>query len=364
MIKIISIGLTFFLIKFITFLFVLLFILINKESEDILNCNKNDSEDRIGNYSIKPINYYFVPDDLPIGTLLYNKYWNEVFNLTYLKIKIGRKNFWFKVLKKIDFKSILKIFFYFFTGINKIFIRITKIILNYEKEEKIEDFLFKKLINVRDDRLIIKVKGEWNVNGRIDILLNKIKQKMINENKLSHEHIEYTMTWIEKIIVKHDSKINQSIKDLIIQKGTFTNKITKIKHWHTLDIIKDENKIPYITDEDKAIQKEYYGLKPILKGINLEKKSVLLELDKDKTILSGNKIKLEAHQFIKSAYYNGYNKEIMKDKFLDQIFIYEKIRLELSEDLKMIIYDELMAKELEKTISDELLDSFFNGIVI
>ena len=259
MIKIISIGLTFFLIKLITFLFILLFILINKESENILNCNKNDSENRIGNYSIKPINCYFMPDDLPIGTLLYNKYWNEVFNLTYLKIKIGRKKFWFKIFKKIDLKSILRIVFYFFTGINKIFIRITKIILNYEKKEKIENFLFKKFINVRDDRLIIKIKGEWTINGRIDILLNKIKKKLINENKISHEHIEYAMPWIEKIIIKHDSKINQSIKDLIIQKGTFTNRITKIKHWHIFDIIKDENKIPYITDEDKAIQKKIAG---------------------------------------------------------------------------------------------------------
>lgn len=43
------------------------------------------------------------------------------------------------------------------------------------------------------------------------------------------------MPWIEKIIIKHDSKI---------------------KHWHIFDIIKDENKIPYITDEDKEIQKK------------------------------------------------------------------------------------------------------------
>jgi hypothetical protein len=54
----------------------------------------------------------------------------------------------------------VRIIFYFFTGVNRIFIDITKLILNYKKKEKIENLLFKKFINILDDRLIIKVKGE------------------------------------------------------------------------------------------------------------------------------------------------------------------------------------------------------------
>jgi hypothetical protein len=54
----------------------------------------------------------------------------------------------------------------------------------------------------------------------------------------------------------------------------------------------------------------------------------------------------------------------MQDSFLNQIFFYEKMKLELYGDLKMVIYDEIIAKELEKTISDDLIDSFYKGIGI
>jgi len=363
-IKIISIGLAFFLIKFITFLFIIIFILINKESENFLNCKNNDSEFWLGNYSMKPINSYSVPDELPIASILYNKYWNEVFNLTYLKIKIGRKNFWFKILKKINLKALFRLIFYFLTGINRIFINIFKEVLNYKKKEKLENFLFKKFASIGDDRLIMKIKGEWVINGKIDIIKNKIRQKLIIENRISHENIEYAMPWIEKIIEKYDSRISENIKDLIIKKGVFANKITKKPHWHTFGILKDESKIPYITDEEKAIDNDNYGLKPVLKGVYLKKKSTLLEIEKDKTIFLENEVELQAHPFIKSAYYNGFNEKIMQDSFLNQIFFYEKMKLELYGDLKMVIYDEIIAKELEKTISDDLLDSFYKGIGI
>jgi LPS O-antigen subunit length determinant protein (WzzB/FepE family) len=85
------------------------------------------------------------------------------------------------------------LFFYFLTGLNRIFIKIIKEILKYKKKEKIENFLFKKFTSIGDDRLIIKIKGEWIINGKIDIIKNKIKQKLINENKISYKNIEYSM---------------------------------------------------------------------------------------------------------------------------------------------------------------------------
>jgi hypothetical protein len=44
--------------------------------------------------------------------------------------------------------------------LNKIFIDIARLILNYKKKEKIENLLFTKFGNILDDRLIIKIKGE------------------------------------------------------------------------------------------------------------------------------------------------------------------------------------------------------------
>jgi hypothetical protein len=96
-------------------------------------------------------------------------------------------------LKKINLKALFRLIFYFLTGINRIFINIFKEVLNYKKKEKIENFLFKKFASIGDDRLIMKIKGEWVINGKIDIIKNKIRQKLIIENRISHENIEYAM---------------------------------------------------------------------------------------------------------------------------------------------------------------------------
>jgi hypothetical protein len=131
------------------------------------------------------------------------------------------------------------------------------------------------------------------------------------------------MPWIEKILEKYNSEIEDNMKELIIQKGIFNNKVTKVPHWHTFGILKDDKKIPYITDQKTSIEKNNYELKPILKNIYLKKKSILLEVDKDEIILIGNKKELVVQPFVKSAHSYGFDEKIMKDEFLSkEIFLY------------------------------------------
>ena len=357
-IKIFIITLVFLIIKSIIILILIILLLINKESEDILNCDKNDSDDRKGNYFFKPMNLFSTPDDLPIATILYYKYWNEVFNLTYFKIMIGRKNFWFKIFRKINLKTISKIIFYFFIGINKTFINITKEILNYEKKEKIEDFLFIKFINIIDDRLIIKINGEWVINGFINETTNKIKNVLLLKNNLSTSSINNAVPNIYGVIKKHNDRLLKDFLKLKVEKGIFKNKMSKKMHEHILKINKNYEYIGYITDQKKADINENYGLNVMLEKIKLEKRSKLLEISKNEVNMIG-KIKLKnPFPFLESARNNDYDKSIISDNFIEQISNYEEMRIDLKNDLKEIIQDEWSLKEIDEIIFKELIDNF------
>ena len=357
-IKSFLITLVFLIIKSITILILIIILLINKESEDILNCDKNDSEDRKGNYFLRPITLFSTPDDLPIATMLYYKYWNEVFNLTYFKIMIGRKNFWFKIFRKINLKTISKIIFYFFIGINKTFINITKEILNYKKKEKIEDFLFRKSINIIDDRLILKINGEWVINGFINETTHKVKNVLLSKNNLSTSSINSAVPHIYGVIKKHNDRLIKDFLNLKMEKGIFKNKISKKMHEHILEINKNHEYIGYITDQKKADINENYGLNVMLEKIELKKKSKLLEISKNEVSMIG-KIKLKnPFPFLESARNNDYNEKIISDNFTEQISNYKEMRIDLYEDLKEIIQDEWSLKEIDEIIFKELINNF------
>ena len=361
-IKIISIGLAFFLIKFITFLFIMIFILINKESEDILSTEKYDCEDRVGNYSFRPINIFSTPDELPIATMLYYKYWNEVFNLTYLKIVIGRKNFWFKILKKINFKSIIRIIFYFFTGLNKIFIDIAKLILNYKKKEKIENLLFKKFINILDDRLIIKIKGEWAINGFVSETTNIVKKILINKNTLSTSSIESKMPYIHMIVEKHNNKMMKDFFSFKMKQGFFKNRITNKTHEHILEINKDPKNVGYITDYEKANNNGNYDLNVMLEKVELKKTSKVLEIPKKEIYMFKQEKFKNPFPFLESARNNYYDENSISDNLIEQISDYKEIRIDLYLDLKEIIPDESTLKEVDEVIVNELIKNFTKAI--
>jgi hypothetical protein len=85
MIKGVLIGFLILYIKLITFNFFLLLILINKQSNEILN--------EKGNKCIRPIKMIMTPENYPIITMMEIFIKNKTFDLIYLKILIGREEF-------------------------------------------------------------------------------------------------------------------------------------------------------------------------------------------------------------------------------------------------------------------------------
>ncbi len=355
-IKTILIGIIFFTIKSIIILTLFIFYLINKESNNILNSTKYDSEIRKGNYELRPINFYTTPNDLPIGTIIYYKYWNEVFNLTYLKILSGHENFWLEAFKKIKFNSWFYLLLWYYIDLSRNFIKISLEIVKY-KEKNIEEFLFLKFSNVLDDRLIIKLEDKWIVNGFVTETSNKAKLILLKKNNLSTSNINLAMPHIIKIIEKNKDKTNKNYLQFVIKQGIFLDKKNKTPHSHIKNICKNDDFIGYITDQQKADFKKNYNLRSILEKVELEKKSKVLEIPKSEIILYGEEKTVNSRPFLESAYRYPYSEDLVKDEFKESVFEYTTIKDDIYSDLKELINDESLVNELNEMITKELFDN-------
>jgi hypothetical protein len=118
MIKILLIVIVYRFIKIIAFLYIIVLYIINKESKNILKMNNG--------YYIRPIKVKQIPKKMSILTLIYYKIHNKCFDLTYIRIKIGEKNFIKKILKNLKIKDIIKLILFYFSGISKLFLEIIK----------------------------------------------------------------------------------------------------------------------------------------------------------------------------------------------------------------------------------------------
>ena len=91
--KVMCIILIYFFIKEISIITVLLIIMINRESNDILNTEKSWMGNRIMNFSMRPKILFCTPSKPIKGNLFSVMYYNKVFDLTYLKIFLGIDKF-------------------------------------------------------------------------------------------------------------------------------------------------------------------------------------------------------------------------------------------------------------------------------
>lgn len=298
--------------------------------------------DRETNFSFRPIMFDTTPDDVVIGTILYYAYYNSVFDLTYKKIALGRKNFW---IKQISIKKTLKSIFFWYVGISRLMLLLALKIIKYD-EKGLENYLVKLFIKPMDDRLILKINNKWEINGKWELFWKTTNEKLLGLT--SESNLEYIKPSLLKIYNK-SLEINSESKTFL---ATFVNVKTKIPHNIFPEASKDSKIWAYQTDFQKAYNKDFYNKEPLIhKYDGIKKQSTLLEgrFDEFKQIRK-EKITTVTNQF-KGALDYGYNDEKLSEKYNDGINELRIIEIEINKLLDEIGIE---SNEIKKTIWTDL----------
>jgi len=235
----------------------MVFLTVNYESNKILTSKTFGNGSRKINSSFRPIKLEYLPEKVVIGTILYRAYYNLVFSLCYAKITLGK----FYLLKLINIKTIAIRIMYLLLGISRIAIKIIKIIIKIDKNTSLEEILFIELYRPNDLRLILKINGEWCVNGRFSLLIEKIGMALTTKNT----HLDEKAI---KFVAKKISKSCEDLRDVKNETLTYSAKFITNKdatpHWLYPESTENKTSIGYRTDKLKADINKNYGRKIII----------------------------------------------------------------------------------------------------
>jgi hypothetical protein len=132
------------------------------EARQILNLKTyKNTNNQVCNKAIYPPLVTSVGEDTPIGELVYSKYKLLAFNHAYARVMYGRFYF-IKSLKPI---TILKILFYYATGISRVLIMTVSTLLKIKKKNKLVEVLYDIFIYPIDNRMLIRINNVWVANG-------------------------------------------------------------------------------------------------------------------------------------------------------------------------------------------------------
>lgn len=318
LLKVFLISFVILYIKIIAILYAIVLFTINLESENFLNKSFKIDEKIYASYFVRPLIFSNKPENFGIGTLFYYGYWNLVFDLTYLKILLGRKRFWFKIfsLKKFFFSV-----FFWYVGVSKLLFRLLIKILKIN-QNSIEDYLFFLFSRPNDDRLIIKINNEWQVNGKTATkVFNEIEE--ILRNKISYSQ------WNSMKIQLY--KLTQKMWEISSETQVYSAKFIEInnKKKHTVfpESSKVEKFLGYQTEYDKACNNQFYNRKPLINKFQGPKKeSTLLFANENEFKQITKEEKVNAINHFKGAIADGYDKTIISKNYensINQILILE-----------------------------------------
>lgn len=333
-IMIIKTILTFFIwffLKAITFSFMFMLFIINKESNDILNKNNG--------FYIRAKKIEQIPEEIPILTLFYKWSFNKVFDLTYFKIKNKSKWLIIAVLKNIRIKDLILRIFLISIGLNKLFFKIIKTLWY---KENIVKCIFEKTYRENDGKLIIKINNEWKVNGYNEIIKGILKKhnKIISENEC------------ENLLKKWIELNNKTNSNKILNFTGISLEGTSVKHYGTSSMSKEKENIVYLTDRSKAILKDFYGRDIVLNNIKIIKESVLLEAKRGeyKEIIIDDK-HIKEQKIIDAAVESGFNQEKVDDAFIEKVENKKEVNKIMWNDLKNLgVNEECIEKEQKRII--------------
>lgn len=341
-IKLFIISIIWINIKLITVFFVIIFFMINKESNDILNQKEFKINDRFTNFSLKPITFNTIPEPISIGTMFYYAYFNSVFDVTYAKILFGRKYFW---LKQFSIKKIIRSLFFWYIGVSRLAILLIYKVIKY-KDNRFENYLLHVFARPFDDRIIIRMNQKWEVNGGVELFWKKITYTL--DTKISIHKLESIKPAIFKLY-KETLELNNESRMFMAK---FINIKTKIPHHIFPEAAKESKTWAYQTDFHKAKNNNFYDKDPLIfKYDGLKKKSTLIEENKNEFMQISEEKKTIITNQLKGAVEYGYDKSKLSEKYNKSIEDITEIKLKLSEILTSIDLDD---EKIHKHIFEEL----------
>jgi hypothetical protein len=75
----------------------------------------------------------------------------------------------------------------------------------------------------------------------------------------------------------------------------------KVPHIYVEKLTKNKDNLGMLTDHSKAQKMKFYGKKPIINKMNIEKETIVLEEKKNNTFIFGEKKIISTLPFIKNA---------------------------------------------------------------
>lgn len=350
-IKWLIISIAFFYIKVLSFLFFLYILLVNNESEKILKKKSYKLENRYTNYCFKPKTLDEVPNDLPIGTILYYIYWNNVFDLTYVKILHKKEKILNKILNKIFLKQILKSLLLVLIGLNRLLIKITINVLRYN-DKKLEEYLLKNFIKSEDDRMLIKINNEWDLNGLKSLIDGILRPSL---KTIGDDKKDIIIKKAIEIVNEKKIQINEINHETLMYKATFKDIKTKIPHSVYIESTKDLQKVGYETDYEKAISRGNYDCPVLINEFDGPKKiTTLLSKNKEDFIMVEDPKLVSAMRQYKGALVRGYNVDLISEKYDKSIKTIGNNMIEIKTELLLIGIDDEIAEKIIVGIIDDI----------
>lgn len=236
------------------------------EVRQILNLRAyKNVNNRVCNKAIYPPLITSIGEDTPIGELIYSKYKLLVFNHAYARVMYGRFYF-IKSLKPI---LVLRILFYYVTGISRVLLLTVSTLLKIKKKKPIE-VLYDFFIYPTDNRMLIRVDGVWVPNGdkiKFANLLNSAYDKF-------GKKIEFSLQQINYITGLHKTAHEPGTRGYKMVLFTDKNK-PQITHKGFLDITPGNN-TAMETSRAGALRFKNYGKNVIISSFMGEKKESTL----------------------------------------------------------------------------------------
>lgn len=344
-------ALSFLYIKLVIACSIILFLYVNRESNKLLKKEFKMSCGKYINYCIRPKTFSRIPHYIPSLKMLYYAIWNKIFDLAYMKIFVGEENFWFRVLKSLKKIEMLKSLIYLFLGFNRFIIKIFIELFKFNNKN-IEEYLFRNFNNPWDDRIIIKINNNWEINGSTQKIIKDIEG--ILERKISHGNFQFLKPHLYLKIEMFRGKLIEIDKQYLCYIGEFINIKNKIQHSTFICISKSD--LAYQTDFLKAIKKNDYGRTAVIRKYEGDdKKSTLFPIkESDMKPLADPELESCVKQMY-GAGIHGYDHENVSIKFQEQIKEIKGLSLEWQEFLEEIGVSSMHSKELFEKLLNEII---------
>ena len=298
-------------------------------------CSKFIQEETRHSYSNEFVMYELISD-------LYQRL---RFNIIYAKVETGKYlNYRFSTARILT-----NLFCITFLGISKSGIKLIFLLIRHRSYDSIINYLASLLTIHGKTRRVAYLNGVWRLNGRHHL-------KLFSELK-SGNFSNLQITKLTEVVKQYEEDQLKTFfcKTIVAEDLTIKN---KSRHHYTIQILKDKSMAGIFTDEPKSHKAGYYNKEILLQGIELKKKTILLEQSVDTIVYKDNGWLIPSHTLIKAAYIQGYNPDKFIDQFNEEFF---KIKF-LLEEVDVTLADRDLFTEEEAKRAKEIIYNlnFFN----